>query len=511
MPSILTSFATLDERRVALEQACAGVLPVNNGQPLRTLAAYGPQTLRLIHATMRLADSLAVSSHAEARRVRDIVQCNIPSSTSSICGADVPRCAQRTARQFRDGVVIWAPHLEGSIASAFVIALSELRIPLLLVSKSAPQQSLPVTWFAEDRASEALERASVIVDAAAHGCDAALPLSEWGVPLVADADGGADELLEGVKLFDRRRMTSIFDAVVSALGAGAPEPLPVQPASRVQVREEPAGGPLVSVVIYTFDRPTLLRYALKSVHAQTYSNVETIVAVDGGPRLDALASEFPDVRFIYMERNDIVATANAGFAAATGKYVTFLNDDDVFFPNHVAELCAALERSGASVAHGDVLTAFLRGDDRCWMLHGFESNMSNSADLSGLLVNNRIGATSGMFLRECIPGGVPFERAIPLYRDYELWLRLSTAFDFVHVERITSCYTIRNQGAAQQSVQCSDQALAAYHAIYQHHPVVNRPIIEQRRAQTIQNAERGMVGPATAPAGEISPIAWPPF
>ena len=505
--SILQSMGTLDERRVAFEQAAAGVLPVNGGTPLHTLVAYAPHTIRLVQATLRLCDGLAVSSHAERRRIQEIVQTDAPFVTLTAAASMVPAPSGSPVEK-PDAVVIWAPHMPGDVAAALVVALSDLRLPLLLVSHSAPSAPGAWNWVAPAAAESALARARVIVDANPHGCDDAVPLAAWGVPLVADAESGAQEVLDGVRVFDRGRFFSIFEAVVSALG---------KPASTVRDRLDTQialpgllqDGPLVSVILYTYDRPVLLRYALQSVCAQTYRNVETIVAVDGGPRLDALAAEFPGVTFIHLKERDIVTTANTAFAAARGKYVTILNDDDMFFPNHVAELATALERSGAAVAHGDVLTAFLRGDDSRWMLYGFESNMSNAADLAGLLVNNAVGATSGMFLRNCFPENEPFDRTIPLYRDYELWLRLCTRFDFVHVERITSCYTIRNSGAAQQSVQFAHEALAAYQAIYARYPVPGRPVLEQRRAHTLQNTQRGHVGPSMAPAAEIAPLEWP--
>jgi glycosyltransferase involved in cell wall biosynthesis len=254
-----------------------------------------------------------------------------------------------------------------------------------------------------------------------------------------------------------------------------------------------------------------LRYALESCRRQTYENIEVIVAVGGGNRFDEVAADYPNVRFVHLEANVPAASLNAAFSQATGEYVAILNDDDVYFPEHVSLLAGALERTGAAVAHGDVLTAFLQGDDSGWKLYGFESNMSRSADRSSLLVANYIGAMSGMVRRSCI-GATLYDMQIPLYRDYAFWLRLAQRYDFVHVERITSCYTIRNQGREQQTQLTSQRAVDAFRAIYNAFPLNDRPLLEQQRQQQLQTVgQSGTFAAWSSPAGQIKPEPWPPF
>lgn len=510
MPNILRSLSALDDRRIALEQACAGSLQVN-GRPLQSIQLYDAPAVRLMQAAIRLADALVVCTETERRRVQDLTGWDPPCVKFIRSSQALPEPSPNADRE--NIALIWAPHLPGDVAYAFALALSELHIPLRLASADKPADSSLATWVPPAEQTAALARARLVIDTDAFGCDTALSLARWKVPLVCDIESGAQELIEGVRVFDRKRMSSIFEAAINALGRAPAEVK--QPAEPARI-EYPSNqlmddGPLVSIIIPTLDRPVLLRYALRSCRAQTYTNIETIVVVDGGPRLDTLAAEFPEVRFIHMAENNPVLSTNTVFDAATGKYVTMLNDDDLFFPHHVASLVTALERSNGFVAHADVLTAYLRGSDAEWLVYGFESNMSDAADLSSLLVNNKVGATSAMFRRECFPDGAPFDESIPLYRDYELWLRLANRYDLIHVERITSCYTTRNQGSGQQSVMWIDQAANAYEAIYNRYAVANRPLIDQRRAQTIEHVKQGIAGPIVVPAGQIAPVAWPPW
>lgn len=503
--SITATFQSIDELRVAFDQASSGLLQAN-GRVLSTIPAYDGAALRLMQASLRLADGLLVSSQAERRRIEQMLQTQTSCTVGALTDPSVP-----VVNAQGDAVVIWAPHLAGDAACFFAVALSEFRLPLVLVSATAPTKPVPAQWVPAEQGAAALTRASLVVDTNPYGAETALALARCGAPLVVDAESGAQELLQNARTYDRRHMASIFESAIAALGANKPrERIDSETVLEIPRDSMMYDGPLTSIVIPTLDRPVLLRYALESCRRQTYRNVETIVVVDGGPRLDAVEADFPEVRFLYMPENNPVVSTNTAFAQAKGTYITLLSDDDLFFPDHVAALVTALEHSGAALAHGDVLTAFLSGDDSAWSAYGLESNMARFVEPSALLVANRIGATSAMIRRSCL-SDTPFDASIPLYRDYALWLELSQQYDFVHVERITSCYTIRNQGAGQQSTMWHDQAVAAYDAIYARYPVSGRPMIEQQRAQMRHSVRSGGTALAALPAMQISALQWPPF
>lgn len=509
-PSILASFKSLEERRTALDQAFDGTLQTNN-QLLRDIGVYPPAALRLMQGAIRLSDGLVASSESERRRVQEILGTDPPAFIEPLADQGVPTGKERVNSVKRDAIVIWAPNLSGDASLVFALALAELRYPLLLVTAAPPQDASLGYWFPPEQAHEALSRAKLVVDTSSHGCDAALPLASWNVPIIADIESGAHETLERVRTYDRRRMASIFEAAVSELGSlpACARPTSSQRQSQPQTDPLVLDGPLVSIIIQTYDRPEMLRDALESIARQTYRNIETVVVVDGGPHLDAKAFQFDNVRFINMPENDSLASSNTAFAATRGEYICILNDDDVYFPNHVAHLVSALERSGAAVAHADVLTAFLRTHDNQWLLYGLESNMNRATDRSSLMVSNQIGLSSCMFRRSCISDNVLVDGDVPLYRDYALWVRLVNGYDFLHVERITSCYTIRNRGAQQQSTLGYDKALRSYQVIYEKYPVPNRPMLQRRREQTLQSVVQGGVGLGTEPAGTVRPTPWP--
>jgi glycosyltransferase involved in cell wall biosynthesis len=119
-------------------------------------------------------------------------------------------------------------------------------------------------------------------------------------------------------------------------------------------------GPLVSVVIPTFERPAYLRIALASALAQTYRNLEIIVC-DNASTTDPseIVASFGDGRVrLHRHPRNIGQTPNiiTGVARATGAFIAILGDDDVWRPDFIATLIAPM------LADSDIVVAFCGHD-----------------------------------------------------------------------------------------------------------------------------------------------------
>jgi glycosyltransferase involved in cell wall biosynthesis len=95
-------------------------------------------------------------------------------------------------------------------------------------------------------------------------------------------------------------------------------------------------APLISVVIPTLGRSQLLMRALAGVFAQTCRDIEVVVVVDGPDEATLAALRMvgdPRLRVIANPRSLTAAGArNAGVAAAAGRWIAFLDDDDEWLP-----------------------------------------------------------------------------------------------------------------------------------------------------------------------------------
>lgn len=115
-------------------------------------------------------------------------------------------------------------------------------------------------------------------------------------------------------------------------------------------------GPLISVVIPTYKRPELLNRAIASALAQDYANLEVIVVGDHCPdlaELVGLGAPAERVRIFNLRQNHGAGGAvprNHAIAAAGGSLIAYLDDDNVWKPDHVSSLYTAMLVSGASYA-----------------------------------------------------------------------------------------------------------------------------------------------------------------
>ncbi len=107
--------------------------------------------------------------------------------------------------------------------------------------------------------------------------------------------------------------------------------------------------PLFSVIVPTHDRPDLLPVAVASVLAQSVADFEVLVVDDAGTRPPEPFDD-PRVRVIRRARNGGPAAAiNTGAAAARGRYLAFLADDDLWVPHRLELALQGLARAPVAV------------------------------------------------------------------------------------------------------------------------------------------------------------------
>ncbi|MFD2168206.1 glycosyltransferase [Thalassotalea euphylliae] len=183
--------------------------------------------------------------------------------------------------------------------------------------------------------------------------------------------------------------------------------------------------PLITVYITTKNRCILLKRAINSVLAQTWSNIEIIVCDDGSS--DNTASILSDYKakhsnfsfFINEESKGACFSRNRAIQAAKGKYITGLDDDDYFLPERLEILYKNYSDDLAFVCS----TYFRK------TLHGTRA-VKDSVGLIGLekqlhynRVGNQILTTKEKFLAV---GG--FDTSLPAFQDYDMWVRLMARF-----------------------------------------------------------------------------------
>jgi glycosyltransferase involved in cell wall biosynthesis len=117
-------------------------------------------------------------------------------------------------------------------------------------------------------------------------------------------------------------------------------------------------SPFFSVVIPVYDRAGVLGAALRSVLAQGDGDFEIVVVDDGShddPGAVAAALGDPRIRVIHQENAGGGAARNTGIREARGRFIAFLDSDDMFLPHHLAAMRALLQGTQDTAAYARMI------------------------------------------------------------------------------------------------------------------------------------------------------------
>ncbi len=110
--------------------------------------------------------------------------------------------------------------------------------------------------------------------------------------------------------------------------------------------------PLVTVVIPVYNRETHIKQCIEQVLCQDYKNIEIIVVNDGSSdSSQSIIEQFDNVNLInHKENKGLSAARNTGIKFAKGKYIHFLDDDDIINQSFYSSLVKASEQHNADIS-----------------------------------------------------------------------------------------------------------------------------------------------------------------
>ncbi len=111
--------------------------------------------------------------------------------------------------------------------------------------------------------------------------------------------------------------------------------------------------PLVSIILPVFNRDHCVRRALDSILAQTFQNFEIVVVDDGSTdgSLEVLKSYGDAIRLICQKNCGCGTARNVGVRAARGRWIAFLDSDDVWLPDKLECQMRVIEKYAAKVCY----------------------------------------------------------------------------------------------------------------------------------------------------------------
>lgn len=202
----------------------------------------------------------------------------------------------------------------------------------------------------------------------------------------------------------------------------------------------------VSVVIPFFSGLAWLEEALDSVLAQRFGDYEIIVVNDGSAEdLSDLSRKYGD-RIVWLTRGNggPGAARNTGIAAARGKYIAFLDADDLWHEDKLSLQVARMEETGAVWSHTDWQT--FRDGDVNLVVRKYVSDCAGFI-FPRSLISTVIATPCVMVRADTLKehAELRFNEGMRYGQDYYLWLLLSAEYP-IELIRQSLCF-VRYRGS----------------------------------------------------------------
>ncbi len=199
------------------------------------------------------------------------------------------------------------------------------------------------------------------------------------------------------------------------------------------------GDPFFSIVIPTYNRKDMIGETIESAFGQTDSDFELIVVDDGSTDATSvwLQETYGDrLRLLTVDNGERGRARNIGAQHAKGRYVYFLDSDDLLYPNHLATARKYLNDSPPwFFQEYEIIEK--NGDE---IISRNQINYDRTQPIKSLVCKGNFMSCHGVFLRRDIAGEHPFNenREMAGSEDYALWLELAARYPLTINSNITS-------------------------------------------------------------------------
>jgi glycosyltransferase involved in cell wall biosynthesis len=232
--------------------------------------------------------------------------------------------------------------------------------------------------------------------------------------------------------------------------------------------------PLVSVVVTCYNYGRYLKGCLESILAQSYKDFEIIVVDDGSTdnTTDVIAPyrHLNQVKYIRQANSGQARAKNVGIMNAEGTFIAFLDADDQWCPDKLEKQIALFDNPDVGVIY--CRAKYLDEND-----HEFDYNMTahylqprRGKVTEWLVFDNFVQFSSTIVRKKCFDEFGLFDESLKMGIDWDLWLRLSTKYEFDYVDERLFYYRMGHSGQMSKNMdernRCSDRIMKKFLASY---------------------------------------------
>jgi len=225
-------------------------------------------------------------------------------------------------------------------------------------------------------------------------------------------------------------------------------------------------GPMVSVIIPSYNGERFVGEAIESVLNQTYQNFEIILVDDGSTdgSKSVIKPFLKDarIRLIEHEQNKGIPFArNTGIKHSNGRYIAFLDQDDLWLPEKLEKQIAILAQgpSNLGLVFGDIVTA--SKDGRSLQTSVVPKNINllpTRSVLKLLFLNNFIPLITVLVKRECVDTiGLLDEHIKGGADDYEWCLLLAAKYRIHYINITLAIHRLHEFNYSNEEKFCHDE------------------------------------------------------
>lgn len=224
-------------------------------------------------------------------------------------------------------------------------------------------------------------------------------------------------------------------------------------------------GPLISVVIPAYNTRETIAEAIDSVLTQSYNNLEIIVVDDGSP--DDVATHVEQkygskVQLIRQQNVGLAGARNTGIQAAKGEYVAFLDSDDAWLPNKLAEQVKQISKHPDGTVFYSNCYFWENGKrTKQWI----DTHNQGNDLITRQLIRREImiPVLTTVVKKSALMEVGHFNQKLREVEDYDLWLRLAIqGATFYGLTKPLALYRINPQGLSSNTLKMAQTQLQVY-------------------------------------------------
>jgi glycosyltransferase involved in cell wall biosynthesis len=238
--------------------------------------------------------------------------------------------------------------------------------------------------------------------------------------------------------------------------------------------------PKVSVIIPTYNRVEYIARAIDSVLNQTYQDFEIIVIDDGSTdqTKEKLIPYKDKIKYVYQENGGISEARNRGIQESTGKYLAFLDSDDWWLSEKLAEQVNILDtHPTVGIVYSRMPIINEKGETIGMKPSGVSGkNFKELIEVWGDLPTSTV-----MTRKECFDKTGLFDKFLPPMEDIDMWLRISRFYDLYEIEgKILACYFRHDTQVTANPIKVYEGLIKIYKKILNNYDDVPRQILLKR-------------------------------